>query len=640
MKTFPVKALILLVLVLFLDVCSCAAPLAASAVEESWYVTAIGGAPVGYVHEARESRDGEVRLRNDFRIVLNRMGSKIEMSVRGASRESEAGLLVSSEMEMTMSEQTTSVKAVAGGGSLSVESQAGGRAFQRDLPFEGELLGPDAVRRLTMERLRRPDDRIDYQIFSPELSTVAKASRRMLGTETVTIEGERIEALRLEEEIEGLPVKSTVWLAPDGSLLRSEQPGPFGVMSVLRANEAAARMAEGGGELPEESYGSTLARTQIRIPDPRRLDRLEIALHHRNPALGWPEMSGPGQEVLDRSADTLTLAISRPAPATGHAFPVAANDENREYLEPNAYVQSEDPDLRSKALEIVGGEKDLYRAALKLERWVAENMAFDMGVVLAPSVEVFANRRGTCTEYAMLLTTMARAVGIPSRFVMGYVYADGIFGGHAWTEVLAGDSWIPIDGAVITEGPADAGRFAFKRTSLRDGVNQLSMGPGMQLYGQIDLEVLAYTLHGEARRSVPPGSVPYSVIGNRYVNNGLGLSLDKPSGFEFAKLDGVWPETTLVELDGPDGQRVKLEARVRRYWQDPREHAVELLRELAPRGSMSTMKAAGAEGYVVTAGDRAVLAVPGSETTWLLHVTGPGAAKLLRKVASSFELRG
>jgi len=642
MKTAPVRTLILLLAALLLtDLPTLAPPAAAGApTEEAWYVAAIGGTPVGYARESREIAGHETRVRSESHMVLNRMGSRIEIEMLGESRERADGSLLTVEMEMVLSEQATKMKAAAGDGVVRIESEAGGKSFERDLPFTGELSGPDAVRRLTAAKLRQAGDRIDYQIFSPEMGTVTKASRVALGPESITFEGRQQTAMKLEEQLEGFPVKTTVWVDSEGFLLRSEQPGPFGVMSLLRANEAAARLASGGGQLPEESYGATIARTQIRIPDARRLNHLEVRLHHRNPALGWPELEGPGQEILERSDDSLTLAITRPAPAEGHPFPVAVTEANREYLEPNAYIQSDAAALKEEARKIIGDEKDLYRAARKLERWVAENMEFDTGVVLAPSVEVFENRRGTCAGYAMLLTTMARAVGIPSRYVMGYVYVDGMFGGHAWTEVLAGDEWIPFDGAVITEGPADAGRFAFLWSSLRDGVNRLSMGPGMQLYGQIDLDVLTYTLEGGPRRSVPPGAAPYEIAGDLYTNTGLGLQVVKPAGFRFVDLDAVWPEATLVGLEGPAGQEVKLLSRNRRYWQDPREHALEALRRLAPEGSMSEVRLAGGDGLLTVNGDRAVLAVPGSGVTWLLDVTGPEAAALIRQVASGLKLQG
>ena len=210
-------------------------------------------------------------------------------------------------------------------------------------------------------------------------------------------------------------------------------------------------------------------------------------------------------------------------------FPVASTPALREYLEPNAYVQSDEPRLVALAKRVVGTERDLFTAALALERWVADSMKFDLGVAFAPSVEVFERRRGTCVAYATLLATLTRAVGIPSRIAMGYVYVNGIFGGHAWTEVMVGDDWIPIDGAIVARGPADAARFAFAWSSLADGPGSLTSGAAVEMYGRLRATVESFTVAG-LRRDVPPDAKPYVIDGDRYVNEWLGLDRDEAGG--------------------------------------------------------------------------------------------------------------
>jgi hypothetical protein len=54
---------------------------------------------------------------------------------------------------------------------------------------------------------------------------------------------------------------------------------------------------------------------------------------------------------------------------------------------------------------------------------------------------------------------------------MGYVYASGIWGGHAWVEVLVGNEWIPIDAAAYSSGPADAARISALTSSLEEGIS-------------------------------------------------------------------------------------------------------------------------------------------------------------------------
>ena len=50
---------------------------------------------------------------------------------------------------------------------------------------------------------------------------------------------------------------------------------------------------------------------------------------------------------------------------------------------------------------------------------------------------------------------------------MGFVYLNGIWGGHAWTEMLIDGNWIQMDAAVDNgPGAADAARFYFAESTL------------------------------------------------------------------------------------------------------------------------------------------------------------------------------
>lgn len=608
-------------------------------VEERWFVTTIAGEPVGSVRETVAPGEGGALLSTtELRLVLNRMGNRIEMSTRAAFRESAEGRLEGAEVEVRMSDQATRTRADVGPEGVTIHQEAGGKGFSRTVPVAGEVLGPEAVRRLTAARLAAVGDEVSYLTFSPELAAVTEATRRVLAVEEVESQGLRVRALKVEERLEASPLPATLWLGPGGRLLRMEQASPFGVVEVVASDPATAARAAEGGELPEESYGGTLVRTGMRIPRPRSLELMTVELRHRNPALGWPDLSGPGQRVLRATDDTRVLEVTRRRPAEGVPFPVPMTDELRPYLAPNAYLQSEDPALVATAREVVAGEADLFRAALALERWTAEAMSFDLGVVLAPSVEVFENRRGTCTEYAVLLATLARAVGIPSRVAMGFVYVGGILGGHAWVEVLVGEEWVPIDAAVVADGPADAARFAFVRTSLEEGPGPLNLGPAAQMFGQIDARLLELGWAGGTRRTLPEDAPPYTVRGDRFRDTGLGAALARPAGFTFTDLDAVWPDDTVAGLAGPDGAEARLAVRRRLPWTGPEAAAREELARLVPGADPAPAEAAGRPALRAEGEGRAALAVPGSEETWLLVAEGPDATALLDRLAAGLEL--
>ena len=63
-------------------------------------------------------------------------------------------------------------------------------------------------------------------------------------------------------------------------------------------------------------------------------------------------------------------------------------------------------------------------------------------------LETIARRTGDCTEYADLLTTLARALGWPARTVVGLAYSDGnepALAFHAWNEVAVSGAWQAVD---------------------------------------------------------------------------------------------------------------------------------------------------------------------------------------------------
>lgn len=69
---------------------------------------------------------------------------------------------------------------------------------------------------------------------------------------------------------------------------------------------------------------------------------------------------------------------------------------------------------------------------------------------------VASNRRGDCTEFAVLTAALARSAGLPARVVLGVaLMADkdklGAYG-HAWAEIDGGNGWHVADAALAPKG--------------------------------------------------------------------------------------------------------------------------------------------------------------------------------------------
>jgi transglutaminase-like putative cysteine protease len=626
-----------------------AASLAAAGVEESWSVYRVAGVPMGYVHERAETdAAGGAVTTADSRVVMNRLGSRIEIAIDVRTEEDASGSLLRSVTRMALSRQVTTIEARVEGGSLVVLTSSGGEGaapHARSLPLEGPLAGPEAIRRLGAARLHGPGDEIAYTTFVPEVGAVLTLRRRAAAVEEVPLEEGPARLLKVEETAEGQPVRRTLWLDAEGRAAFQQEPGPFGLVEVVRAPRASALRAAEGAELPKEMYERSMVRSNVRLPSPRLIESVTLRLRLRDPAMGWPDLEAENQRVVSKTADTVVLRVTRPEePGGGGAGAGAVADggaaptEIREHLAPNAYIESEHPDIAGLAREVAPAGLDRWEAALRLAAWVEANMSFDPGIVMAPASELIRDRRATCAGYATLLASLARAAGVPARYVMGYVYYLGIWGGHAWVEVSVGGRWIPLDAAVYAPGAADAARFSFYRGSLVEGLSG-SVLAGSRLFGNLEVGVEEYVLDGGTVR-VDPGAPPHVVRDDTYTNPGLGLRLRRPAGAVFAETDRVYPDPTLVAIQGPGGAVVRLQERKLFPHHDAASAAAALLDALKIGGRRSGARAAGRPAWEETSATKAALAVADGSTVYALVAEGPGARRLLGKAARGLRIGG
>ena len=137
-----------------------------------------------------------------------------------------------------------------------------------------------------------------------------------------------------------------------------------------------------------------------------------------------------------------------------------SNEGVTKYLAPSTFVQSEDREIADTAKAIVNNTSYESAAVTSLMLWVSDNLTYDLNATKHDAVWTFHNRRGTCENYAHLSLALLRSVGIPARYVSGYL-VDGAInldgdiltsgyqwspGPHAWIEVYYPDlGWVPYE---------------------------------------------------------------------------------------------------------------------------------------------------------------------------------------------------
>ncbi len=157
------------------------------------------------------------------------------------------------------------------------------------------------------------------------------------------------------------------------------------------------------------------------------------------------ELAVTGTSVVE-TADALAPARSATWEELGS---VAVTDRYTEMLGFTDYVVR-DRDL-SRAAKALKRGKEPADAVLAACRWVREHLEYQQGTtgVHTNAVEAWETRKGVCQDFVHLTLLLVREMGIPARYVSGYLLPraeteikETVRGqSHAWIEAWTGGWW-------------------------------------------------------------------------------------------------------------------------------------------------------------------------------------------------------
>lgn len=131
----------------------------------------------------------------------------------------------------------------------------------------------------------------------------------------------------------------------------------------------------------------------------------------------------PGPLQVTYKAD---VEVHTPAPDTSlRERPVAqVPDEIFPYLLATRYCESDV--LCGEVTKLFGNVPPGYGRVRAIEEWIRANVKYQPGSTDANTTaqEVFEKRQGVCRDFAHLGITICRALNIPARMVVGYVWFD------------------------------------------------------------------------------------------------------------------------------------------------------------------------------------------------------------------------
>ncbi|MCA9543685.1 MAG: transglutaminase domain-containing protein [Myxococcales bacterium] len=286
-----------------------------------------------------------------------------------------------------------------------------------------------------------------FHTFDPLTQRDQRVEITVLGRGPLAVMGREVQAWRLEQRVGGLVLEG--WINDRGEMLRQELG--MGLVAV-RETETEAR------------WGLTEARAGRAAPDLMRATLIEV------PGLP-PSLAGRARLTLQVAGLDLapfkvddrrqalggdTLVITREPVGAGLPLPVRPAPEGSLAAEP--LIQVGHPAIQAAARGAAGDAPDSVAVARRLVAWMQRTLTQQLVPGVPSALETLQTKVGDCNEHATLFAALARSLGVPTRIAVGLVYKDGVFGYHAWNEVLTGDGWLSVD-PTWGQIPADVGHL-------------------------------------------------------------------------------------------------------------------------------------------------------------------------------------
>jgi transglutaminase-like putative cysteine protease len=446
--------------------------------------------------------DSGFELQEDGRIQMSLLGATTAAVIRTTARVDQSFALQSFEFSLDPGTGPLSIRGRLDGLKLTLDITSAGntRTETRDLK-EAPAMMISLGRRLATEGLAAGTVH-QWMVFDPATLQNSPVVVRVGNREVVTGGGLPIPAFKVEMTFAGL--QSTAWITDTGEIVREESP--MGLITVRESQDRATALAVSSAMQADMLEASAIVPVmRSRIDDPRNVERLTLRLDGAD--LSKLDLDGVGQKVDGNIIELTDPRRLEPGPA---------DQDLARYLQAEAFIESDAPEIREAAERMVQGVTGTRARVERLTREVNAMLDKAPTMSLPSAREVLRTKVGDCNEHTVLFVAMARSLGIPARIDVGVAFVRGAFYYHAWPEVYIDEGkgrgmWLPVD-PTFNQFPADTTHLRLARGGLD---KQTVILP---LIGRVKMTVLSMELS--------PNSVP--IIVGRQAADATPLSIAIP----------------------------------------------------------------------------------------------------------------
>ncbi|MGQ9731578.1 MAG: transglutaminase-like domain-containing protein [Candidatus Zipacnadales bacterium] len=456
---------------------------------DSWYRALLMGNSAGYLHSCatveQDANGPYLRTVEEMSLKFDFGQGPVNISATTVTEYSTDLKPRRIRAESNEFGRPRKVEAVMQGAELHVNTVAG-EVTRSKVLTPGPKFGSELIFGLAAAQGRiTTGNTYSFQTFVPELEMLVDFDVVCLGPEKVTVNGRELDGIKMSFQAKAIGLEMTWWMDEGGNILRQSMPGVLGlVIEKVTEQEALDSLTPFvlADHIPVEgNMGDTRSLTYVRLK----------ASSSGVPAVELiPECPLQHVAPLDGDDAEVTVQAETEEGLAGHVLP-CTDPQLVEFLSATDIIQSDDPAIIAKAREIVGEETDAWEAAKRLILWVYREMGkVDHDPRPVTASECLTMMKGDCSEHATLLCALARAVGIPSKFVTGVVYLRDGYYYHAWNELYIG-RWVSCD-PTWGEITCNAGHLILASGSLTSESFARTNLQAVRCMGVLTLEVLVY----------------------------------------------------------------------------------------------------------------------------------------------------
>lgn len=442
---------------------------------ERWFGIYVNSERVGFYRQRIDKSGDGYRMEGNGSVRMKVMSFSKEASMRETYLVSKNLALRSFDVEQTVNGTSSHISGKVSGSAIHIKNDVKGKTIDKILRFKGEVYPGPSLNFYPLMHSVAAGSSYKIQAFDPEELKIREIQITVLGEEK-TNGGQP--ALKLRNNLYPF-VNNDIWVDGEGNTL--EESVREGLVTITAEQPDALGSFIGDWALAKKDliYDFSLVRVEPPIKDSNKLSGLAVEISDWSDAL--PLLQGERQQAEKRGNGRVVFKTGSLARISSEAQP----QEPAEWqLKPAEKIESDAPEIMAQAGLLAEGAKNREELSKALASWTAEWLkdTVDDGGSAAAS---FRSKSGNCQTHTRLYTALARASGIPTRFVSGLVYLEGKgFLYHSWAESFLDGRWISVD-PTYNQFPADATHL-----KLLEGHLPEDLAPIVAIIGRIRITVL------------------------------------------------------------------------------------------------------------------------------------------------------